>query len=179
MRDGDELLLYARAWTLLMTQRYFLFRGPFTTRRNIMPNRPISQLVKNQRIVTAPTTMSIAEAAIRMREARVGALLVVSGSRLVGIFTERDVLYGVVAAGKDPKHTMLQEVMTADPITVSPDKPFGHALHIMYESGFRHIPVVLNGRPIGMVSVRDALGPELEQFEEELQEREHITEILG
>jgi len=49
----------------------------------------------------------------------------------------------------------------------------------MYESGFRHIPVVENGCPVGMVSVRDALGPELEQFEAELNEREHIAEILG
>ena|SRR5664279_1522262 len=144
-----------------------------------MPNRPVSQLVKNQRILTATATMSVAEAAAGMRGAKVGAIMVVSGQRLVGIFTERDALYRVVAAGRDPKHTELGEVMTADPITIAPDKPFGHALHIMYESGFRHVPVVEDGRPIGMVSARDALGPEMEQFEAELHEREHITEILG
>jgi len=144
-----------------------------------MPNRHVSQLIKNQRILTADSTLSVTEAAARMRDAKVGAIMVVSGSRLVGIFTERDVLYGMVAAGKDPKQTVLGEVMTVDPITVGQDKPFGHALHIMYESGFRHIPVVENGRPIGMVSVRDALGPELEQFKAELDEREHIAEILG
>jgi CBS domain-containing protein len=144
-----------------------------------MPNRPVSQLVKNQRILTATATMSVADAAAGMRDAKVGAIMVVSGPRLVGIFTERDALYRVVAAGKDPKHTELGEVMTADPIAITPDKPFSHALHIMYDSGFRHVPVVENGRPIGMVSARDALGPEMEQFEAELNEREHITEILG
>lgn len=144
-----------------------------------MPNRPISQLVNNQRILTGSATMSVAEAAAAMREARVGAIMVLSGMRLAGIFTERDALYRVMAAGKDPKRTTLGEVMTADPTTISTDKPFGHALHIMYERGFRHVPVVKNGVPVGMVSARDALGPEMEQFEEELKEREHLEQIMG
>jgi CBS domain-containing protein len=144
-----------------------------------MPNRPVSQLVKNQRILTATATMSVADAAAAMRDARVGAIMVLSGPRLAGIFTERDALYRVLAAGKDPKRITLGEVMTADPTTIAADKPFGHALHMMYERGFRHVPVVENGLPIGMVSARDALGPEMEQFEAELREREHLTEILG
>jgi signal-transduction protein with cAMP-binding, CBS, and nucleotidyltransferase domain len=49
----------------------------------------------------------------------------------------------------------------------------------MFESGFRHVPVVEDGKPIGMVSARDALGPELQQFESELQRRQRIGEILG
>jgi CBS domain-containing protein len=105
--------------------------------------------------------------------------MVRSGPRLAGIFTERDALYRDLAAGKDPKRITLGEVMTADPTTIAADKPFGHALHLMYERGFRHVPVVENGLPIGMVSARDALGPEMEQFEAELREREHLTEILG
>ena len=144
-----------------------------------MPNRPVSQLVKNQRILTATATMSVAEAAAAMREAKVGAIMVVNGPRLVGIFTERDALYRVLAAGKDPTRTSLADVMTVSPTTITPDMPFGHALHLMYERGFRHVPVVEDGQPIGMVSARDALGPEMEQFEAELREREHLTEILG
>ena len=144
-----------------------------------MPNRPVRQLVNNQRILTASATMSVVEAAAAMREAKVGAIMVLSGPRLAGIFTERDALYRVLAAGKDPKRTTLADVMTVSPTTIGPDMPFSHALHIMYDRGFRHVPVVENGRPIGMVSARDALGPEMEQFEEELREREHITEILG
>lgn len=144
-----------------------------------MPNRPVSQLVKNQRILTATATLSVAEAAAAMRDAKVGAIMVVNGPRLVGIFTERDALYRVLAAGKDPRRTTLADVMTVGPTTIEPDMPFGHALHIMYDRGFRHVPVVEDGRPIGMVSARDALGPEMEQFESELREREHIAEILG
>jgi CBS domain-containing protein len=144
-----------------------------------MPNRPVRQLVKNQRILTATAAMSVADAAAAMRDAKVGAIMVLSGPTLAGIFPERDALYRVLAPGKDPKRTTLADVMTAEPTTIGPDMPFGHALHIMYDRGFRHVPVVENGRPIGMVSARDALGPEMEQFEEELREREHITEILG
>jgi CBS domain-containing protein len=144
-----------------------------------MPNRPVSQLVKNQRILTATATLSVAEAAAAMRDAKVGAIMVVNGPRLVGIFTERDALYRVLAVGRDPKRTTLADVMTVSPTTIEPDMPFGHALHIMYDRGFRHVPVVEDGRPIGMVSARDALGPEMEQFESELREREHITEIIG
>lgn len=144
-----------------------------------MPHRPVRQLVKNQRILTATAAMSVADAAAAMRDAKVGAIMVLSGSTLAGIFTERDALYRVLAAGKDPKRTTLADVMTAAPTTIGPDMPFAHALHIMYDRGFRHVPVVENGQPIGMVSARDALGPEMEQFESELREREHITEILG
>ncbi|MBI5107247.1 MAG: CBS domain-containing protein [Rhodocyclales bacterium] len=144
-----------------------------------MPNRPVSQLVKNQTILTATADMSVAEAAAAMREAHVGAIMVVEGKHLTGIFTERDALYRVLANGKNPKQTKLGEVMTRNPTTISASMPFGHALHIMYERNFRHVPVVDDGMPIGMVSARDALGPEMEQFEAELKEREHIEEILG
>jgi CBS domain-containing protein len=144
-----------------------------------MPNRPARQLVKNQRILTAAATLSVSEASTAMRDAKVGAIMVVNGPRLVGIFTERDALYRVLAAGKDPRRTTLADVMTVNPATIEADLPFGQALHIMYERGFRHVPVVEDGQLVGMVSARDALGPEMEQVKAELLEREHITEILG
>lgn len=144
-----------------------------------MPNRPIAKLIANQTPVTAPATLSVLEAAALMKEKRIGALLVVVGDQLTGIFTERDALFRVLAAGKDPEKTLLAEVMTRDPQTISPDKPLGHALHIMNDSGFRHMPVVKNGVPLGMVSVRDALGIEVLQFEAELRQREEIAELLG
>lgn len=144
-----------------------------------MPHRKIRDLIKGQSVVAVTADTSIAEAASLMRNARVGALMVVEETKLVGIFTERDALYRVLAIGIDPNTTRVADVMTKSPSTASPDKPFGHALHIMYERGFRHVPVVEQGRPVGMISARDALGPELKQFADELGEREHIAEILG
>src|SRR5204862_6850177 len=123
--------------------------------------------------------MSVAGAAKLMKQHRIGALLVVEVGRLAGIVTERDVLFRLVAEGRDPQTTLVSEIMTSHPRTLSPDRPFGHALHLMYEGEFRHVPVVENGQPLGMVSARDALGPDLKQFVADLDTRNHIGEILG
>jgi signal-transduction protein with cAMP-binding, CBS, and nucleotidyltransferase domain len=71
------------------------------------------------------------------------------------------------------------EVMTSNPQTIPPNRPLSHALHLMHEGGYRHMPVVENGYLVGMVSVRDALGPELKQFQDELESKDHIFELLA
>jgi CBS domain-containing protein len=143
-----------------------------------MPHRSVRSLIEQQTPVTAAPETTVTEAARLMKAARVAAIMVVERGRLAGIFTERDALQRVLAEGRDPQTTRLAEVMTRDCQTIEPDKPLGHALHLMYEGGFRHVPVVENGAPLGMVSARDALGPELAEFEAELVKREHIREIL-
>ncbi|MFN2646590.1 MAG: cyclic nucleotide-binding/CBS domain-containing protein [Burkholderiales bacterium] len=144
-----------------------------------MPERPIRNLIAEQQPITAEVHMTVNEAARLMREKRVGALLIMREGRLVGIFTERDALFRVVAEGRDPAGTRLEEVMSANPRTIAPDRPFGHALHLMHEGGFRHVPVVEDGRPVGVVSARDALGPELEAFVAELEGRERLFQVIG
>lgn len=144
-----------------------------------MPQRPIRTIIQDQHPVTAGASLTVAEAARLMKQSGVGALLVVDGERLAGIFTERDVLFRVVAEGRNPDATLLAEVMTRNPRSITPDRPFAHALHLMYEGEFRHVPVVENGRPLGMVSARDALEPDLREFITDLETRSHIGEILG
>jgi CBS domain-containing protein len=144
-----------------------------------MSNRPIRSIIEGQNVLIAQSTTSVRDAARLMKEHKTGALLVCEQGRLVGVFTERDALFRVTAEERDPAATPLADVMTANPQTVDPDKPLGHALHMMYEGGFRNVPVVENGQPIGMVSARDALGPELKEFVAEMDQREHIAEILG
>ncbi|TXG94961.1 MAG: CBS domain-containing protein [Rhodocyclaceae bacterium] len=143
-----------------------------------MPNRSIREIIAHQKILSAPETMTVREAAIRMAEAKVGAMLILDHGKLTGIFTERDILNRVVAKRLDPDATPLSQVMTSDPRTISADKPLAHALVMMDEGGYRHVPVMDNGQPVGMVSARDALGAELIEFENELQRREHLTEIM-
>ena len=143
-----------------------------------MPNRLIRTIIEKQKTLTAPSTMTVRDAARLMKDHKIGAIIVCEKKRLVGVFTERDALYRVTAEERNPKTTLLADVMTANPRTIGPDKPLGHALHMMYEGGFRHVPVVAKGRPIGMVSVRDALGPELKEFVAEMDRRENIAEIL-
>ena len=143
-----------------------------------MPSRPIREVIQHQHLLRAPPTMMVSEAAELMKKKHVGALIVVKQQQLAGIFTERDALFRVLAAHADPDSTPIGEVMTPTPQTIGADRPFGHALHMMYEGGFRHVPVVEHGKPLGMISARDALGPELQEFEGELLQREHIGEVM-
>jgi CBS domain-containing protein len=141
-----------------------------------MLDLPISSVIEPRKLVLAAPDASVAQAARRMMRGNVGAVMVVEDSRLVGIFTERDALFRVMAQGLDPSTTMLRDVMTPDPITVKPDESFGYALLVMHENGFRHLPVVDSGRPVGIVSARHALDPDLEEFTVEASRRERIRQ---
>jgi len=144
-----------------------------------MSYRSIRAIIENQEVVAAPGSMAVREAARLMKERRVGAVLIVDDGKLAGVFTERDVMTRVVAEDREAHTTRLEEVMTRDPQTIHPDKPFPAALRIMHEGGFRHVPVVENGRVIGVISARDALGPELEDFIYELLRQEQASDILA
>jgi CBS domain-containing protein len=135
---------------------------------------PIKSVIEPRKLVVAAPQTSVAEAARLMRQGNVGAVLVVENEQLVGIFTERDALFRVIAPGLDPKKTALCDVMTRNPMTVAPDETFGYALLLMHEKGFRHTPVVENGRPVGVLSARHALDPDLEEFTAEAERRKHI-----
>lgn len=144
-----------------------------------MSTRPISEVIANQSVHTASAKTTVLAAAQSMAAAKVGSVLIVDSSgALEGIFTERDALVRVLAKGLDPAKTTLSEVMTTKLQTIPPSRPLGHALHMMFEGGFRHVPVVDNGKPVGMISARDALGGEMVEFEHELHQRDDITEIL-
>lgn len=130
-----------------------------------MNSRTVGDLVKGQELLTASPSTPVSEAARWMRGRRVGAILVVEDEKLVGIFTERDALFRVVAEKRDPATTRLESVMTANPTTIRDSESFPVALHMMHEGRFRHVPVLdQDDRPIGIVSSRDAMGPELEDF---------------
>jgi CBS domain-containing protein len=115
----------------------------------------------------------VSNAAKLMRTKSLGALLVVEDGHLVGIFTERDALFRVLAPGLDAHTTTLREVMTADPITLGPEKTYGHALIVMHENGFRHIPVVEDGKAIGIISSRDAMDPDMQECIWQERQRAH------
>lgn len=134
----------------------------------------VRKVMERKKLLVAPPETSVSKAAQLMAKKNVGAVMVVRDGMLIGIFTERDALTRVIAKGRDPRGTLLEEVMTSDPQTVSPDESFGRALLMMYESGFRHVPVLEGGMPIGIVSSRNALDPDLEEFTSEAQRRKYI-----
>ncbi|TXH01050.1 MAG: CBS domain-containing protein [Rhodocyclaceae bacterium] len=146
-----------------------------------MPSRAAIKIIQNRHFLTTTAEKSVFAVAAHMRDNQEDVVLVVApdDGRLLGICTERDLTYKVLAAGLDAKSTPVGQVMTSNPQTIGPDRLFGHALHLMYEGGFRHLPVVLaDGRPIGVLSSRDALGLEAFHFYKELDQREVLTEIL-
>jgi CBS domain-containing protein len=145
-----------------------------------MPARFIKDVIRHQTVLTLPAAATVRDAAIRMKAHKVGAVMVVDHhGQLVGIFTERDCLNRVLAANVNPDTTSLSAVMSSDPVAISADRRLGHALHLMHDNGFRHIPVVDQGIPVGMVSIRDALGAELTTFEREAAAKSELSEILG
>ncbi len=109
-------------------------------------------------IVGVERDTPLEEALQRMRDERHGSVLVLEEGRIVGIFTERDVLMKVVGRGIDPAITPIGDVMTADPETLRASDPLAFAIHLMAVRGFRHVPVAMAGRPVGIVSIRGVIG---------------------
>jgi len=144
-----------------------------------MPNRNLHTIVSNRPLVIGSPQMTVFEAAKAMKDKGTGSVVVEKDGVLAGIFTERDLMNRVVAAGLDVNTTVLDQVMTHKVMGLESDKPLSHALHLMHQHGFRHVPVLQAGRPVGMVSARDALGLEWEQFEREKKIAEGIAEILA
>lgn len=139
-----------------------------------MFSQRIRSVMEKKKLLTAAPDTTVSQAAKLMATKNVGAVMVVESERLIGIFTERDALVRVIAQGRDVKTTKLAEVMTKNPQTVDPDKSFGSALLMMFENGYRHVPVVEQGKVIGIVSSRNALDPDLEEFVAEAQRRKHM-----
>jgi len=139
-----------------------------------MFSQPVRTVMEREKLLTAPPAMTVSEAAKQMAKRKVGAVLIVDNGSLIGIFTERDAVFRVIAQDRDLHATRLAEVMTPAPKTVDPDRSFGYALLLMHENGFRHVPVIDRGKLVGIVSARNALDPDLEEFVAEASRREHI-----
>jgi len=144
-----------------------------------MRTRLVRDVIKGQKVLCLAPTVMVSEAAMRMKEQMVGSAMVVADGGLSGIFTERDALMRVLAVRLDADTTPLSRVMTAELVTIGPDATLMDALRLMHDGGFRHVPVVENGRPVGMVSIRDALGDELIRFNQELAARQELSERIG
>jgi len=141
-----------------------------------MQMRSLRSIVAGRPSVTVSRDATVVDAARQMKQRNVGSVLVLDDGRLAGIFTERDALFRVLAAARDPAVTTLGEVMTPQPQTMHPDEPFVRALRVMHEGKFRHLPVVEFGRPLGVVSVRDALDDDLVELRWDLEQREEARE---
>lgn len=111
--------------------------------------------VMTKEVVTLPPTASLAEAAKQMKSHDIGAVIVLDDRRVTGIVTDRDIVVRAVAEGKDPSGTDLADVLSSDVATVSPDDDIEKAVELMREKALRRLPVVEDGKPVGILSLGD------------------------
>jgi CBS domain-containing protein len=128
----------------------------------------ICELIKNQETYQAEMGQTVLETVRAMVDRNIGAVPVLHNGKLVGIFSERDLMKRVVAEGFDPRSTCLAEVMTDDPLTVSANEELENCMVLMRRHGFRHLPVCHGGQLVGMVSLRDILLHDLNEKDDEV-----------
>jgi CBS domain-containing protein len=131
-----------------------------------MPQRTTGEIIRDQKPLMLPPDARVAEACAAMHARRVGAVLVADGERrLLGIFTGRDAVR-LLAEGLDAKGTRIDAVMTRDPTTLGPRATAMDALLVLDDGGFRHLPIVAEGRVVGIVSRYDFRAKEQARMDE-------------
>ncbi|HYG87531.1 MAG TPA: CBS domain-containing protein [Azospirillum sp.] len=139
-----------------------------------MPRR-ISEVMPGTKAVILSPSATVHAAAVAMKERRQCVVLVMTADRLDGLFTEQDIVRRIVAERRDPETVTLAEVMTAHPDTIAPGDLALKGLQMMEDGCYRHLPVVQNGRVIGLISRIDFLGEDKTELEAE----RHCWETLG
>jgi CBS domain-containing protein len=137
--------------------------------------RKLSDVIFQQHPLVLNETTSVMAACEQMRDIQAGSVLVTGDTgRLVGIFTGRDAVCRVLAEGRDAASTSLGQVMTRNPTTLSPDQTAIDGLRLMWDGGFRHVPLVKGGKILGVVSRGDFKGLEFTRHEDERDIWEHM-----
>ncbi len=129
----------------------------------------VRRVLQRLQLISARPDATVFEVALTMTEGHVGAIPILDGETLVGIFSERDLMQRVVVSGRDPKTTYVSEVMTRDVVTTRLDESVDASLEKMKNAGCRHLPVVDEGRVLGVISMRDLLKDELAEQGDEIQ----------
>jgi CBS domain-containing protein len=128
----------------------------------------IYDLVKDQETYRADVNQTVLELAQAMVERNIGAVPVLDNGELVGIFSERDLMRRVVVASRDPRTTQVRQVMTTDPLTVTPHETVESCMMLMRRHGFRHLPIC-DGRVLkGIVSLRDIMLHDISEKDHEV-----------
>jgi len=136
--------------------------------------------ISSRSALTVPRTASVMETVRTMAGAKVGSVLVVDGNRLVGIFSERDVMLRVVLEGRNPEYTTVEEVMTSSVQTVPPATTADAALRIMHQSHIRHLPVVDDlGHVLAVVSMRSLMQEKIDELNLQLDSLEQYITADG
>ncbi len=145
-----------------------------------MPHRKmLCDLINVGKLVSLPGDATASLAARKMLECQVGAILVQAGDELLGIVTERDINFRVVAIGRNPVNTSLVDIMTKNPKVMPPEAPLVEAMNLMQKNGYRHVPVVEDGKVIGIVSLRDIFMEVRRSLEQDIQDSDEFIVSSG
>jgi len=149
-----------------------------------MPERTVFQSISRKHVTSLGPQASVREAACVMTRANCGSVLIMEPpDTLLGILTERDLMTRVLARGLDPEHTTAREVMTPNPICVTPETKVSDAVVMMLERGFRHLPLVTGTatgtKILGVFSMRDALPREISTALSQAEFNEQVNDALG
>jgi CBS domain-containing protein len=131
--------------------------GIFIRRSKSEQAEPLSKLMEERSaaVHSVSPDVSVTECVRQMNELKIGAMLVMEGDRLAGIFTERDAMTRVLGGGLDPTQTPISKVMSSDPVCVSPSTSLEDARSLVTSRRIRHLPVIDGGKVVGMVSSGD------------------------
>lgn len=143
-----------------------------------MSNRSVCECIKRDEPLIGTADETVQAVAVRMAEAHCSSILLCDGKELHGIFTERDLLMRVVAAGRDPAATAVGEVMTRNPDRIEASAPIIEAIRRMDEGCFRHMPVIDGARIVGVVSWRDLPFDDRVGVQSELEQRHELAERM-
>ena len=146
-----------------------------------MAERTVFQSIPKRHVLSLGPQASVWEAACAMTRANCGSILVMEPpDRLLGIVTERDLMTRVLARALEPKHTLVTQIMTAQPQCVPPETLVSDAVLIMMDRGFRHLPIVGADRKVlGVFSIRDALPLEIGTALSQAEFNEQVNDVLG
>lgn len=128
----------------------------------------IRQILGNREMYFLTPDTSVFDAAKYMAEKNVGAVCVLEDDRLVGILSERDIMTRVVAFGREPKSTRVGDVMTFNPVVVDAAQSYENCIRMMKTANFRHLPVVEEGKLLGLLSLRDLLQVDISEKDDEI-----------
>jgi CBS domain-containing protein len=130
--------------------------------------KKLREIMRPGFLFTVPPHATIVEAARLMTAHNIGIVSVVDGDRLVGVFSERDVVRRVVAPGLDPARTAVGQVMTTELVVADADEDYQAAMRKMDQANIRHLPVVSEGRLLSMLSIRDLMRVHIDHQGEEI-----------
>ena len=143
-----------------------------------MATRPVREIITRDRPLVGHAGDTVRSAAEEMAEHGCGSILVCNGEQLCGIFTKRDLLVRVVAAGRDAARTKLAEVMTREPDTIEGSQPVVEAVRRMDEGCYHHLPVLEGNRLLGVITLRDVPLDVIVRLQPELEQRHLLAERL-